>query len=119
MKQDDLILCAFRYCLGRMSYIVSSMAEHLEAHWDELNPHIQKLIIEEIKWAVERGAAGMACDIEQWESLVKHVSSDPEATEDSDRNDGKPSGEWHPAQCIQAGNPKTKKMRCPYNTKVI
>jgi len=73
MKQDDLILCAFRYCLGRMSYSVSSMAEYLEAHWDELNPHIQKLIIEEIKWAIERGAAGMACDIAQWESLVTFV----------------------------------------------
>lgn len=73
MKQDHLILCAFRYALGRCTYVVSEVAEHIMEHWDDINPHFQHLIKSEIKDAIEHGTAGMAMDVEVWQNLVEAV----------------------------------------------
>jgi len=75
VKQDELMLCAFRYALGRQSYIVGTVADHLRENWDDINPAWQKLIIEEIKDAINRGMAGMQMDVETWQMLVEAVET--------------------------------------------
>ena len=73
MKKDTLTLCAFRYCLGRMSYIVSQMVDHLRRSWPDIHPNIQKIIKQETKEAIERDAAGMDVDRGQWEALLRFI----------------------------------------------
>lgn len=44
----DLIIYAFRYCLGRQTYCVLTMTEQLKQHWHELEPIDRALIKREI-----------------------------------------------------------------------
>lgn len=73
MNQDDLILCAFRYCLGRRSYVVPDMALYLEKHWLDICPEYRKIIRKEIVSAIEKGCAGMDQDEETWVIMLKNV----------------------------------------------
>lgn len=70
MKFEDLTLCAFRYSLGRRSYIVSEMVDHLLENWDKINNHYQKLIIQETEWAIDKGCAGDDMDVNTWKKLL-------------------------------------------------
>ena len=74
MKQDGLIVCAFRYCLGRCSYVVSEMCDHLRDHWDEICPAYQDLIRKEIADAIQRDACGMDMDCKEWSQLIEDIS---------------------------------------------
>lgn len=73
MTQDDLVLCAFRYCMGRMSYIVSDMCRHLKHHWEEICPPFRKLIMEEIENAIDREDYGMEMDRVCWERTLEYL----------------------------------------------
>lgn len=50
---DMLIVCSFRYCLGRGSYMVWRFVSFLQDHWDELLPTTHKIIHKEIKEALD------------------------------------------------------------------
>ncbi len=76
MTEDDLILCTFRYCLGRMTYIVSDMTEYLEKKWDDIKEPYQEIIKREIKEALERNKAGMKCDWITWDIFLKKVDKE-------------------------------------------
>lgn len=39
----DLIIYAFRYCLGRQTYCVLTMTEQLKKHWKDLVQRIIKI----------------------------------------------------------------------------
>ena len=84
MKQDDLIVCAFRYCLGRSTYVVSEMCDHLLEHWAEICPQYQELIKKEIKDAIERGNCGMDIDCICWSSLVESIEAAEDVLKDVD-----------------------------------
>ena len=43
-----LIICAFRYCLGRKTYVVSWICEIIEKEWSKLSKNDKQLIIKEI-----------------------------------------------------------------------
>ena len=73
MNQDDLIVCAFRYCLGRSSYVVSDMVMYLRKHWKEICAPYQTLIKKEIIESIERGRYGMEMDKSCWEKLLLYV----------------------------------------------
>ena len=69
---DSLILfCAFRYALGRRTYVVGCVTECLQKHWHELSKGDRSLIIREIGDAIERGQAGDYCDVLQWKALME------------------------------------------------
>lgn len=44
-----LIICVFRYCLGRKTYVVSCICEIIEKEWNKLSKQDKQLIIKEIK----------------------------------------------------------------------
>lgn len=72
MKLDEKILfMAFRYALGRMTYVVNEVADTLVDKWEEISPRYQKLIHKEIKQAIADKNAGMEMDVEQWEIVLK------------------------------------------------
>lgn len=67
-----MVLAAFRYCLGRQSYIVGSCVSWLIEYWEEIDPNTKKIILEETIDCLNKGLAGDNCDVEQWKKLVKH-----------------------------------------------
>jgi len=71
----EITLYAFRYALGRMTYSTSTMSEHLIRNKDVLSKQDKKLICEEIEDAIKWERAGHACDIENWEKVVKEFCS--------------------------------------------
>lgn len=73
MTQDDLILCAFRYCLGRATYIVWDMCRYLEENWNSIHPEFQKIIIKEIIDAERRDCLGWEQDKHEWLRLLELV----------------------------------------------
>ena len=69
-----MIIAAFRYCLGRQSYIVSECTHWLCEWWEDIRPQTKKIILGEIKEALEKGTAGDVCDQETWRSFLEYVT---------------------------------------------
>lgn len=68
-----LILSAFRYALGRMTYIVPVVANVIGESKDELDNQTIDLIIQEIEDAEKENSLGMECDIDVWIGLKKKL----------------------------------------------
>jgi hypothetical protein len=60
------IMSAFRYALGRQSYIVGDTADMLVANRDALRLDWRQQIIRDIGDAIEDGRAGSSTDVETW-----------------------------------------------------
>ena len=79
MIADDLIaVAAFRYALGRKTYIVSHIARWLIANKDALRRDAP-LYVREIDKALECSALGMDIDRAEW-MRVREVFAPAEAT---------------------------------------
>jgi hypothetical protein len=73
----SILLCAFRYSLGRMTYITSDCAGWLKQYW-HIMPHAwQKQIQDDIREAIEKDCAGHACDIEVWKAVARLPVKEP------------------------------------------
>ncbi len=72
MNVDERVtlMCAFRYALGRMTYAVSCVSNHLIENWDNFKPSEQEVIVREIKEAIKNNNIGMDCDKRQWERIL-------------------------------------------------
>lgn len=73
IKTDNdrlILLGAFRYALGRKTYMVSVLVEELERNWDSLEDYDKTLICKEIKEAIKEKRAGDSCDIESWNRIL-------------------------------------------------
>lgn len=70
---NTLLLCAFRYALGRKSYIVSDIASLICVYRKHLSPHTRERIIKEIFYAFESGDYGMEMDKTIWQELSWHL----------------------------------------------
>jgi len=68
---DEMILYAFRYCLGRSSYAVGICIEYLIDNWDKISKKNKALIHKEINQAIADNDAGWGCDIEAWKKILK------------------------------------------------
>lgn len=75
-----MALAAFRYCLGRMTYIVGDCERWVFANWEHYPPNIRKLIQSEVEDEIkrddearERGddykPLGHDCDRAAWERV--------------------------------------------------
>ena len=73
IETDDdrlILIAAFRYALGRCSYMPSVVAGAITQCWPSLTEHDQRLIRREIAEAIERGHAGMSCDVATWRRIL-------------------------------------------------
>jgi hypothetical protein len=72
MKQDYelILLAAFRYALGRKTYMVSAVVDYFLDEWESIDTKLIIQIQKEIKQAIDSGNAGMDMDVEQWEKLL-------------------------------------------------
>lgn len=78
MTNDDLnilFICAFRYALGRSSYVVSEMCDLITANLDIFSDFTKKLFIKEITRALDTNNYGMEMDREYWIRLRTSLTS--------------------------------------------
>ena len=71
MKNENIIFYAFRYVLGRKTYAVSEVVEHLINNWGNLKTETQYQIKKEILIAIKEDKAGMEMDVEEWKKILE------------------------------------------------
>ena len=86
MKTNDintLIICSFRYALGRKTYVVQEIIDIIHRHYDDLNFSAKNLIVREIRKEIVCNNAGMTCDQRDWQLchdwLLNKMRADYEA----------------------------------------
>ncbi len=70
---NTLILCSFRYALGRRTYISLEMAEIIQKYKDKLPVWVKEQMIKDIKESIKRDEAGMNCDTAVWTQLAEEL----------------------------------------------
>ena len=68
---STILICAFRYALGRKSYITGTIADMLLKHWDELKFNDKITMRKEILHAIDTGKAGMDMDVAEWNRVLE------------------------------------------------
>jgi len=68
---ENILFYAFRYCLGRTTYVVADCVDQLKRNWWLLSDKTKSIIIKEIKEAIVENRAGQDNDIEEWIKLIK------------------------------------------------
>lgn len=71
----DLMVCAFRYALGRRTYIVSTVADLIIKYKEKLDTNDIEVIARDIKRALETNNYGMEMDKVEWEKVLKVLNS--------------------------------------------
>lgn len=66
LDQEIVLSCAFRYALGRMTYVVDSVAGEIERNVAILPARDLHRYIKEIGEAIAEDRAGMNMDIKRW-----------------------------------------------------
>ena len=71
VDQDILLFCAFRYALGRQTYVVGSITGIIRDNWENLTKERRAFYKREIREAVEKGFAGSpVIDVPEWKSIL-------------------------------------------------
>lgn len=65
-----IIFYAFRYALGRMTYVSQEVSDYIIAHWDQINPREREAMQVEIKAAIRMKTAGMEMDVKLWQRIL-------------------------------------------------
>ena len=73
---EKIIICAVRYALGRMSYIVWDVAKYVELKRKELSRECIEAIVQDIEIGLKRyhevgHTLGMECDERRWYKLLE------------------------------------------------
>jgi hypothetical protein len=68
---SSILIYAFRYALGRMTYAVSEVADALIENKDIFSESHKELICREIREAIADNCAGHDCDVETWKLVLK------------------------------------------------
>lgn len=74
VNQDILLFCAFRYALGRQTYVVGAICDILKANWGHMPQSRRDMFKKEIEEAIEKGWAGSELiDVPEWKSILALV----------------------------------------------
>lgn len=73
--EEQILICAVRYALGRMSYIVGTVCDYVKSKRNEISDNCKNIIIKDIEESVEYYHAigcrvGMECDEREWINLL-------------------------------------------------
>lgn len=71
VNQDILLFCAFRYALGRMTYVVGSIIDIFIANWDNMPKSRREMYKREIREAIRTNNCGEKYDIKNWERILE------------------------------------------------
>lgn len=77
-REEQILICAVRYALGRRSYIVGIVAEYVVVKRKQLSKECRSIIIKDIKEDFDyyhgRGATcGDECDEHTWEWVLQEL----------------------------------------------
>lgn len=77
-NEEQILICAVRYALGRMSYIVGVIAEYVAVKQPELTKECINIIIRDIEEELKRyhdagQLLGMECDERTWVRLLERL----------------------------------------------
>lgn len=72
-QDQSIVICAFRYALGRQTYMVSLVADWLKEHWGQIDSIGKELIIKETEEALQKGWAGSKMDEDTWRMFLEKV----------------------------------------------
>ena len=80
---ETIIICAVRYALGRMSYIVGGVCQYVTFKRKTLSMECLEIIIRDIEEELERyhnagQMLGMECDEKQWTRLLELLKTEKE-----------------------------------------
>lgn len=71
MNDNEIILfCAFRYALGRQTYIVGIVADEIIRRSKDLSEYTRTIMAKEIRQAKEYGMAGADMDVKVWDKVA-------------------------------------------------
>jgi hypothetical protein len=71
MYDHTILICAFRYALGRRTYVVGVIVEEIHRLWNSLSENDCELIVREILEHKKKfGNLGHECDEKEWMSVV-------------------------------------------------
>lgn len=72
MNLDNQITldCAFRYALGRSSYVTSAVSNVIIECWDAIPSERKMMIVAEINKAIKEDRIGMEMDKINWQRIV-------------------------------------------------
>lgn len=86
IDDDEIMICAFRYCLGRQTYVVSNCCRWLRERWDKLDPNTRAIIRADLLNAIYRDKEyrernngensqhlGGEMDVFQWQDLNRWI----------------------------------------------
>lgn len=73
----EILVYAFRYALGRMTYATATVADRLKRDWNRLPRHTREQIQSDIRQAIANGTAGMEMDARGWSALLDLPIADP------------------------------------------
>lgn len=73
MTTDESIIlsCAFRYALGRRTYVVSTIVNKILDSWDDIPQHSRDRFCKEIKEHEEMWDLGDNCDKAEWYKIIQ------------------------------------------------
>ena len=79
VNQSILLICAFRYALGRRTYVVGAIADIIKANWDHMSQSRRNFYRQEIQKAISDGRAGsVMIDIPEWMSVLHMIDNEVE-----------------------------------------
>lgn len=64
--EDDVLFCAFRYALGRRTYVVGKICEAIRLNASSIQSNLRSQMIREISEAVDTKQAGDDIDVQRW-----------------------------------------------------
>jgi len=74
--EEEVLFCAFRYGLGRMTYITGFLADVIVEAWPRLSERMKNQILEEIHKGISEDRLGMDMDKRQWLRIVERASGE-------------------------------------------
>ena len=76
VEYNDLAFCAFRYALGRMTYITKTVSDILIKMNQKglLTYWTKEQMIRELEDAIEHNKAGMDIDKQYWQALLTELT---------------------------------------------
>lgn len=74
-EQFDILHYAFRYALGRATYVSGFMADALIHAWPAMTERQREMIVKEINGAINSWRAGHPMDVQEWQRVLDHAKA--------------------------------------------
>ncbi|MGQ0285804.1 preprotein translocase subunit SecG [Pasteurellaceae bacterium 22721_9_1] len=89
MELQSLAIQSFRYCLGRMTYVVNDCDEFIRKYWQNFTANTKFLIVRELLTALKDHESGlqeigMRCDYDVWKNLYDWMNEQHIETQSSE-----------------------------------